>query len=76
MNILATLYAGNEAFFEETPDGKRSGFFTELLDRVAVKAGFTYTIVSVPLTTFRPELDWTAFSSIALERWTCIAPLF
>ena len=68
LHITAVACDHHDQWFEERADGTQTGFHVELMREVALSAGFTYTIVAVPESSFRPDLNCIRNSSIAPRR--------
>lgn len=52
------------------PDPRKiTGFHEELLQQVARRGGFTYTLHTHPLSSFRPALSWSTYLIHSLERF-------
>jgi hypothetical protein len=47
----------------------QTGFNVRLLKLLADRAGFTYTIHSVPLSAFSPELSWSEYLDVSLDKF-------
>jgi hypothetical protein len=68
LNVITLLY--DKAWFDEpigsTDPALQSGYHVELLRLLSVKAGFTYTIVSVNTSSFSPELSRSSYLELSL----------
>ena len=65
LTFISALY--DPAWLAEDDDGVQSGFHKELMDRLSIYAGFTYKIITHPLSAF-DGMSWTEYLDIATRK--------
>ena len=74
LTMLTPLY--DPPWFDEpignTDPALMTGLHASLAAELAKSAGFTYTIVSHPLSSFEPDLSWTDYLLLASQRYDLV----
>ena len=79
VHITAVTTNTRDPWFEEKADGMQTGFHYELMREVALSAGFSFTIVAHPKSSFRPGLSYDEYLNLSTAKfdinlnWYCLA---